>query len=267
MTNNKAGIIYALTNPCMKGIVKIGKTRDLDNRLKQLFNTSVAMPFTCLYARQVDDADYLEGKVHSFFEKNRVASRREFFTLEDQDVIKLFDLLPGEDVTPNKTNYERLLNDIDDDPKYSVTVSGRMLNRPESSLEYRYSSDNLEDLMRQLKQAGCSTPVIDQNKFSTVVARKNKGWTLGQALNIDVPPNFTEVDHLLEDGYMYVPERPTTDDNTKPIVYTSKKIIFTSQSHFADQYDIPKDYVSAKIKLGWDADAIYKAYKAFKAKD
>ncbi len=37
-------IIYVLTNPAFEGYVKIGKTKDLKQRLRSLDNTSMPLP-------------------------------------------------------------------------------------------------------------------------------------------------------------------------------------------------------------------------------
>ena len=49
------GIVYVLTNPAMPDLVKIGMTNrdNVDARMKELFNTSVPVPFECGYACKV----------------------------------------------------------------------------------------------------------------------------------------------------------------------------------------------------------------------
>ena len=85
------GIVYALTNPSMPGLVKIGKTTDLDNRMKQLYgHAGVPAPFSCIYAREVDDMDTLEKGIHDFLSNGRANERREFFCTDEKEIIKLF---------------------------------------------------------------------------------------------------------------------------------------------------------------------------------
>ena len=64
-------IVYALTNPAMPGIVKIGKT-DRDNpkvRMNELYTTGVPLPFECPIAVEVDDeqAGRLDKALHPMF--------------------------------------------------------------------------------------------------------------------------------------------------------------------------------------------------------
>lgn len=53
--NQDYGIVYLLTNACMPGIVKIGKTtrKDLLQRMKELYTTGVPVPFECVYSCNV----------------------------------------------------------------------------------------------------------------------------------------------------------------------------------------------------------------------
>ena len=58
------GIVYILNNPAFDNYVKIGRTIDIEQRMKQLDNTSVPLPFRCVFAVEVDDEVmefYLEG--------------------------------------------------------------------------------------------------------------------------------------------------------------------------------------------------------------
>jgi hypothetical protein len=85
-----AGVIYLMTNVAMPGMVKIGKTDSVNSltaRLRDLYNTSVPLPFECHFAAEVDDADALERKLHNLFGEFRVNPRREFFRLDPERVV------------------------------------------------------------------------------------------------------------------------------------------------------------------------------------
>ena len=58
MADPQSQIVYVLTNPAMPGLVKIGKTTQLEveERMKQLYGTGVPVPFDCSFACQVKDA-------------------------------------------------------------------------------------------------------------------------------------------------------------------------------------------------------------------
>ena len=91
------GIVYVLTNECMPGLVKIGKTsrQDLDKRMKELFTTGVPIPFKCDHACRVSLSymDELEKALHTAFAPNRVNENREFFRISPEQVKPILNLL------------------------------------------------------------------------------------------------------------------------------------------------------------------------------
>lgn len=95
-----SGIVYCLENPAMPDVVKIGKTDDIEKRLRALDNTSVPLPFVCVLALEVDDADRAERLLHDAFSDHRVRLSREFFEVGAQRVIAAMRLTSGNDVTP-----------------------------------------------------------------------------------------------------------------------------------------------------------------------
>ena len=96
------GVVYVLSNPAFDSYVKVGRTEDLEQRLRQLDNTSVPLPFRCEFAIEVEDAVEAERYVHQAFANVRVRSSREFFEIEAQQVIAALKLTGGKDVTPKE---------------------------------------------------------------------------------------------------------------------------------------------------------------------
>lgn len=94
-------IVYVLTNPAMPGLVKIGKTTQLevDDRMKQLYSTGVPVPFDCAFACKVKDAGEVEKALHLAFGMTRINPNREFFKLEPERVIAVLQLLKVDDIT------------------------------------------------------------------------------------------------------------------------------------------------------------------------
>ena len=78
------GIVYILTNEAMPGYVKIGLTQqnDVGDRVKQLDNTSIPVPFECYFAAYVEDCRKVERTLHFVFGEKRARRNREFFTIE-----------------------------------------------------------------------------------------------------------------------------------------------------------------------------------------
>ncbi|MBY0420859.1 MAG: GIY-YIG nuclease family protein [Parvularculaceae bacterium] len=96
------GIIYVLTNPAMPGIVKLGKTTNLDPsvRMSQLYTTGVPVPFVCELAVSVDDETKAEQALQLAFGPYRINPKREFFQIEPEQAIAILKLIGTRDVTP-----------------------------------------------------------------------------------------------------------------------------------------------------------------------
>ena len=96
-----SGIVYCLVNQSMPDYVKIGRTVDLDQRLRSLDNTSMPLPFECVYAVEVDDPENVERLLHQTFHEQRTRSTREFFEVGPERVMAAMQLTGGKDVTPS----------------------------------------------------------------------------------------------------------------------------------------------------------------------
>lgn len=95
-------IIYILINEAMPGYVKIGKTNDLEQRIRSLDTTGVPLPFECFYACTVRDAAFVERHLLDAFLDHRVRSSREFFEIAPERAVAILKLVEVEDVTPKK---------------------------------------------------------------------------------------------------------------------------------------------------------------------
>ena len=100
-------IVYALTNPVMRHLVKIGMTKrdDLSQRMNELYSTGVPLPFECAFAVQFDDdsAMQIERALHDAFDPYRLNNQREFFEIESDQVTAILntyvEIGKGENVT------------------------------------------------------------------------------------------------------------------------------------------------------------------------
>lgn len=98
-------IVYILTNECMTDTIKIGVTDNLEQRIKQLDNTSVALPFQCYYAVEVSDAADIERKLHQGLDECRIRPNREFFDTTPErakSFLEIAEIMGGTNVTPSK---------------------------------------------------------------------------------------------------------------------------------------------------------------------
>ncbi len=95
-------IIYVLINEAMPGYVKIGRTTNLEQRIRTLDTTSVPLPFECYYACTVKDGTFVEKQIHDAFLDHRVRSNREFFEVSPDRVVSALKLAEIDNVTPNR---------------------------------------------------------------------------------------------------------------------------------------------------------------------
>ncbi len=96
-----AETVYVLTNEAMEGLVKIGRTTtNVEQRIKELDNTSTPLPFQCFYAAEVVDSALVEGKLHRIFADKRIRINREFFRVDPNQVREAIQLAELRDVTP-----------------------------------------------------------------------------------------------------------------------------------------------------------------------
>jgi hypothetical protein len=99
-------IVYVLTNEAMPNLVKIGKTTrsDVKTRMSELYSSGVPYQFECVYAVEVNDCSTVEKALHVAFNPNRVNPKREFFSIDPEQVIAILKLLGTQDVTPMLNN-------------------------------------------------------------------------------------------------------------------------------------------------------------------
>ena len=117
------GIIYILSNPAMPGLVKIGKTTNLDDRMSSLYSTGIPVPFHCVYAKRVKNYSEVEKKLHSGLRSHRENKNREFFRIPEEEVINFLELVDGEEVTPKEDKFENV------DDKVAFEKSSRIGQR------------------------------------------------------------------------------------------------------------------------------------------
>jgi hypothetical protein len=105
-------IVYVVINEAMPGYTKIGRTDNLEQRIRTLDNTSVPLPFECFYAARVNDSVFVEKQLHDAFADMRVRKNREYFEVAPERVVAALRLAALEDVTPGNDFVES-----DDDQK------------------------------------------------------------------------------------------------------------------------------------------------------
>ena len=93
------GIVYVTTSE-IEGLVKIGKTKNLQNRMKELSTTGyMRQKCDMAYAIEVEDYDEKEGLLHNIFGKGR-AGKTELFAENLNVVIQTLSAFEGKQVYP-----------------------------------------------------------------------------------------------------------------------------------------------------------------------
>ena len=90
----------------MPGYVKIGRTSNLEKRIRSLDNTSSPLPFECFYACTVENVNEVEKRIHDAFEDHRTRSSREFFEIAPERVVSILKLVEIKEVTPGQDYVE-----------------------------------------------------------------------------------------------------------------------------------------------------------------
>jgi len=108
-------ILYALSNPSLPGLIKIGITKNLKNRLHQLYSTSIPTPFEVVNTIEFkNDKQAFEAEkfLHSYLWLLRDNDNREFFTLTPTAVNLLFDKYRKQTL-PEQPELNRVLEDVE----------------------------------------------------------------------------------------------------------------------------------------------------------
>ena len=95
MANNiTPGYVYIFTNDSFRDDwVKIGKTTNLKERLKTLFNTSLPLPFKIYATLQTSKYDKVERIIHKQIDRLtdlRINQNREFFNVHPSQALDIF---------------------------------------------------------------------------------------------------------------------------------------------------------------------------------
>jgi hypothetical protein len=95
-------LVYLLSNQSIPDWVKIGRTNNIERRLKELYNTSIPTPFKLeesILTQSKEKAIIVESTIHTLIDtlnsslrKDTESYRREFFKLSPEKGIEVFHL-------------------------------------------------------------------------------------------------------------------------------------------------------------------------------
>jgi hypothetical protein len=90
--------LYIAINPYMPGIIKIGKTIDIKDRISRLSKpTGVPDDFQCIFLYKCLNYTKKENNVHRRFANVRLKNTKEFFIMNPQEAIDYIKTLDGEE--------------------------------------------------------------------------------------------------------------------------------------------------------------------------
>ncbi|MBT4936815.1 GIY-YIG nuclease family protein [Candidatus Peregrinibacteria bacterium] len=97
------GIVYILTNDAMPDQIKIGlTTNSVEQRIRELDNTSLPLPFRAHFAIEFADCQKIEKLLHTAFDHFRTRKNREFFEMEPEQAVavlnQLSTIVSGEEI-------------------------------------------------------------------------------------------------------------------------------------------------------------------------
>jgi hypothetical protein len=96
-------IVYILTNPVIPDLLKVGRTNNLEERVRSLSaHSGVPVPFEVYYACIVKDSVKVEKHIHEGFGDHRVNPKREFFRINPERVLAILKLVEEQEITPSR---------------------------------------------------------------------------------------------------------------------------------------------------------------------
>ena len=112
MANKEPGYVYILTNPSFREAwVKIGRTKNMEERLKTLDTTALPLPFNTYATLKTVKYQIVEKHVHHYIERFtnlRIRDKREFFNVKPEEALQIFcevaELLDDASITLYKDN-------------------------------------------------------------------------------------------------------------------------------------------------------------------
>lgn len=164
-----AGIVYALTNPAMPGLVKIGMTSRMEiaQRMKELYSsTGVPLPFECVYACEVKDFAKAEKALHIAFAPDRINPNREFFKIDTERVIAILEILG-----PNNMKKE-VNSDLDAGVSSEEKAAREIMKKKRPAFNFERMEIPVGSILKFVNDDQVEIEVVEGNKV------KYKGETM-----------------------------------------------------------------------------------------
>jgi hypothetical protein len=196
---NDIGIIYILTNPAMPGLVKIGKTfrGSTEARMVELYSSGVPVPFDCVYAAKVNNAEMVEKALHTAFGPYRINPKREFFEIEADQAIVVLRLLALENATPQ---IEKESEQIDETSR----EAGERLRRSRPALNFIEMGIPTGSILESIECDETATVATERTvnfRNEIVSLTRATRMVLGNDYDVAPTPHWTYNGRILQEIY------------------------------------------------------------------
>ncbi len=176
-------IVYLLTNPTMPDLVKIGRTTDLEGRLRSLSaHSGVPVPFECYYACEVRDSALVERALHDAFGDHRINSKREFFRLNPERAVAILELVsinlatPASDIAEDQAELDALHREQTRREQFRFS----MVDIPPGSILTFSKDDSITAIVIDDKRIEFDGEITSTSAAATKLLHRI-GWTLRAA--------------------------------------------------------------------------------------
>ena len=123
--------VYILTNPIYPDLVKIGRTKNIKQRMRNLSSsTGVPVPFQCYFCCEVKDSQDIENRLKFGLGDHRINEKREFFRIHPERVKVLLegwslgDATPKDEVVDSPEEYDSLVKERARRPVFTFSMVG-----------------------------------------------------------------------------------------------------------------------------------------------
>lgn len=143
--------IYIVSNPSIPNKVKVGRTTNLQKRIKQLQSTGVPTPYKYEFVAIVEDSVAAERTAHYALRFNRVARDREFFEVSPETAI----LKITKEINFFKVNWAYT-------PQNKTTLSVRENYTKVAKLKIKNTETEIEKVTAALTEANQTLRYLEQ---------------------------------------------------------------------------------------------------------
>lgn len=185
----KKGYVYILTNPSFReDWVKIGSSREVNVRSKELYNTAVPLPFEIYATIKTSKYIELEQYIHDTLTNlanRRINEKREFFNIKPEDALahikKLVELIPDAEInSPDTLNESK-----DKSTKRTLNYKGKYIVKVSPNVKFYFMRDSVDATMIVkngnrfiVKKGSHIDPKIYSNKSVVLSLRKKSAKSL-----------------------------------------------------------------------------------------